>query len=34
MVFQTLTQSMKTQKVKGFAEVLVSKDVSQGLNHL
>ena len=33
-VFQCLLQSMEEEKVKGFAEVLVAQDVSEGIGAL
>lgn len=31
---QSLSKTMEEEKVKGFAEILVAKDVSEGLSNL
>ena len=31
---QEITAAMKREKTKGFAEVLVAKDVTEGLSHM
>jgi len=31
---QTITDAIKKERVKGFSEVIVSKDLSEGLSYL